>query len=78
MISKFRGRSKRIVLLGNLLAGLALWELAESVIEAIFGSELILKFIFYASCFLVTYGLIVYLESTNRLYVIDSGMLSPI
>jgi hypothetical protein len=78
LVSKFREKSKRLVILGNLLAGVGIWEFTEALIEAAFGGELVLKFLFYGSCLSVTYAIIVYLESTNRLNVVDSGFLSPI
>ena len=78
LVTKCRGRSKRLVILGNLLGGIGLWELVESIIEDAFDDDLLLKFFFYLSCLILTYGLVMYLEATNRLSVINSGFMSPL
>lgn len=78
IITRFGGNSKRLLVLGNLLAGVAIWEFTEALIEVSFGEELGLKFLFYASVLVLTYGLVVYLEKTHRLNIVDSGILSPL
>ena len=78
IVSQFREKSKRLVIVGNLLAGVGIWEFTEALIEASFGGALVLKFMFYACCLTVTFLVVAYLESTNRLNVVDSGFLSPI
>lgn len=67
-----------MTLLGNLLGGIGIWELTEGIIEVGFGEALVAKFFFYLVCLMFTYALVMYLEKTNRLNVMESGFLSPI
>ena len=73
-----RDTMRRFVILGNLLVGIGLWEMTEGIIETALGDDLFTKLIFYATTLLVTFALVMFLESTNRLHVIDSPFMSPI
>ncbi len=75
VLLKFKRASKRMALFGNLLAGIGIWEMTESLIESAFGDALQSKLCFYLICLLGTYGLVIFLEKTNRLKVLDSGLL---
>ena len=68
----------RLKALGNLLGGIGIWEFTEGIIETIFGNETVMKLFFYASCLILTYALIMYLERAHQLKVLDSPFLSPI
>jgi hypothetical protein len=68
----------RFVILGNLLVGIGLWELTEGIIETALGDASVTKLVFYGSCLLLTFALVMYLEKTDRLHVIDSPFMSPI
>ena len=78
LIMSFKGQSNQVTLLGNLLGGIGIWELTEGIIEVGFGEALVAKFFFYLVCLMFTYALVMYLEKTNRLNVMESGFLSPI
>jgi hypothetical protein len=78
IISRYRGASKRMIVFGNLIGGIGIWEMTESWIETAFEGELFLKLVFYASCMIVTYSLVWYLEQTKKLNVMDSPWLSPV
>jgi len=80
IVMRYKGQEKggRFVILGNLLAGIGLWEFTEGLIECSFGDQTFLKLIFYGCCLIMTFLLIMYLEQTNRLNVLDSPFMSPI
>lgn len=78
IITRFGGNPKHVLVLGNLLAGVAIWEFTEVLIKVTFGEELGLKFLFYASVLFLTYGLVVYLEKTHRLNIVVSGIQCPL
>lgn len=76
--SRSSSSSRRIAVVGNLVAGIGIWEMIESVVDSVFVEALVLKFIFYSCCMLFTFSVVVYLEKTERLNVMDSEWLSPI
>ena len=69
---------RRLVILGNLLVGIGLWELTEGIIETALGEDSFTKLIFYGTSLLLTFALVMFLEKTDRLNVIDSPFMSPI
>ena len=73
-----REESKRTIMFGNLLGGIGIWEFAETLIESAFGDNTWLKLMFFSSCLVVTYLLVLYLERNHRLNVMDSPFMSPI
>ena len=68
----------RFVILGNLLVGIGLWEFTEGIIETALVDALFTKLVFYGLTLVFTFGLVMYLEKTDRLHVIDSPFMSPI
>lgn len=68
----------RFVILGNLLVGIGLWEFTEGIIETALGDALVTKLVFYGLTLILTFALVMYLEKTDRLHVIDSPFMSPI
>ena len=78
IMSRYQRESRRLVVFGNLICGIGAWELTESVIDSFFQGSPVLKLIFYTSCTLVTYTVVVYLERTSEVKVLDSEWFSPI
>lgn len=80
VVYKYSGQDsmRRFVILGNLLVGIGLWEFTEGIIETVLGDALLKKLVFYGTCFITTFALVMYLEKTDRLHVIDSPFMSPI
>jgi hypothetical protein len=80
VVVRFKGQARagRLVILGNLLAGIGLWEFTEGLIECSFGERTFLKLVFYGCCLTITFLVVMYLEHTNRLNVLDSPFMSPL
>lgn len=72
------GNSKKMIIFGNLLGGVGVWEFTETIIQAAFGDSNFAKLSFYICCLLITYAVVVYLERTNRLNVMDSQFMSAL
>lgn len=68
--------SKKMIMFGNLLGGIGIWEFTESLISSTFGDATNLKFIFYVCCLLVSYMIVLYLERAHRVDVIQ--FMSPL
>lgn len=78
IISRYQRESRRLAVFGNLICGIGVWELTESVIDSVFQGSMVFKLIFYTSCTLVTYSIVVYLERTSEVKVLDSEWFSPL
>lgn len=74
-----RFQKGRMVLVANLLLGMGVWEMAESIIEMVFGTAMFMKLFFYVTCLLFTSVIIIYLEMAKGMNVLDNELvLSPI
>ncbi len=69
----------RMVIIANLVLGMGVWEMAESMIEMVFGSAIVMKLFFYICCLLFTSLIIIYLETAKGMNVLDNELVvSPI
>lgn len=76
--SKWKDGARGVRVLGNVLGGIGLWELVESLVSYSTGLEPLTELIIYASLLVLCGFIVSVLYKVKQINVIDSSLLSPV